>query len=181
MIEAIETPIEGLILLKHKIFYDERGWFLEAYNSKALSDLGINANFVQDNISESARNVLRGLHFQNPPASQGKLVRVLKGSAFDVAVDIRKNSPTYGKYFSVELTAENGMALWIPEGFAHGFLSLEDKTIFYYKCTSNYSKTHEDSILYDDPSLNIDWPVNATIMSSKDKDAQSFKSFKSLF
>jgi dTDP-4-dehydrorhamnose 3,5-epimerase len=181
MIETIETPIEGLVLLKQKVFVDERGWFSEAYNSEELEKLGINARFVQDNVSQSSKDVLRGLHFQNPPAAQGKLVRVLKGAAFDVAVDIRKDSSTYGKHFSVELTSENGLALWIPEGFAHGFLSLEDQTIFFYKCTAFYSKAHEDSIFYADTSLNIDWPSMQPRLSPKDKDAQSFKSFKSLF
>jgi dTDP-4-dehydrorhamnose 3,5-epimerase len=178
---VIKTNIEGLLVIENKIYSDKRGFFLEAYNKKTYQENGLFMDFVQDNVSKSSKHVLRGLHFQNPPFAQGKLVWVLQGAVIDVAVDIRKDSPTYGKYFSVELTASNGKALWIPEGFAHGFLSLENDTIFSYKCTNYYNNKSEDSILYNDASLNINWGVSNPIISDKDITAGTFSSFVSQF
>ena len=132
---SIKTPIKDLLILEPKVFEDDRGYFFESFNKKKLEDLGINVEFVQDNQSLSNKNVLRGLHFQVPPFAQGKLVRVIKGSVLDVAVDIRKESETYGQYFSVILSEQNKKMFWIPPGFAHGFLTLEDQTIFSYKCS----------------------------------------------
>jgi dTDP-4-dehydrorhamnose 3,5-epimerase len=176
-----ETGINGLLLIEQRKFVDDRGYFTEAYNKKAFDGLGINADFVQDNISVSSKGVLRGLHFQNPPYSQGKLVRVLKGAALDVVVDIRRTSETYGKVYSVVLSSEENNLLWIPEGFAHGFLSLEDDTIFSYKCTNYYSKASEDAILWNDPHLNIDWGIADPVLSEKDNEAQLFRDLNSLF
>ncbi len=179
--EVLKTNIEGLLLIEQKVFSDERGYFLEAYNKRTFEKNGLLMNFVQDNVSKSSKHVLRGLHFQNPPFAQGKLVSVLQGAVLDVAVDIRKNSATYGKHFSVELTESNGKSLWIPEGFAHGFLSLQDETIFSYKCTNYYSKESEGSILFNDKHLNINWGVSDPIISDKDKKANGFPSFHSMF
>jgi dTDP-4-dehydrorhamnose 3,5-epimerase len=138
-------------------------------------------NFSQDNVSISKKNVLRGLHFQKPPKSQGKLVQVIKGSVLDVAVDIRLHSPTYGQHYKVELNDKNRLQLWIPEGFAHGFVALENNTIFSYKCTSAYSKSHEMDLRWNDPLLNIDWGVSSPLLSDKDEMATSFENFNSPF
>ena len=139
--------------------------------------MGLNSNFVQDNESKSQKNVLRGLHFQKPPFAQAKLVRVIKGAVLDVAVDIRKDSPTYGEWESVELTEENKLMYWIPAGFAHGFLTLKDDTIFSYKCTNVYNKESEGSIKWDDSILNINWNIQNPIISEKDKKSPSFNGF----
>jgi dTDP-4-dehydrorhamnose 3,5-epimerase len=179
--EIINTEINGLLIIKPKVFEDDRGYFFESYNKNAFSNLGINVNFVQDNQSLSGKNVLRGLHFQNTPFAQAKLVRVIKGSVLDVAVDIRKNSPTYGKHVSIEMTEKNKTMFYIPEGFAHGFLTLEDETIFSYKCTNFYNKESEGCILWNDPVLNINWNVHNPIISDKDKVGTLFKDFKSNF
>lgn len=179
--EIINTEINGLLIIKPKVFEDDRGYFFESYNQNVFSNLGINVNFVQDNQSLSGKNVLRGLHFQNTPFAQAKLVRVIKGSVLDVAVDIRKNSPTYGKHLSIELTEKNKTMFYIPEGFAHGFLTLEDETIFSYKCTNFYNKESEGCILWNDPVLNINWNVNHPIISDKDKVGTLFKDFNSNF
>jgi dTDP-4-dehydrorhamnose 3,5-epimerase len=176
-----QTSIEGLLLIENKIFADQRGFFLEAYNKQTYKNNGLFMDFVQDNVSKSSKNVLRGLHFQNPPFAQGKLVWVLQGAVLDVAVDVRKNSATYGKHIAVELTESNGMALWIPEGFAHGFLSLADDTIFSYKCTNYYNNAAEGSILYNDPVLNINWGCANPIISEKDMKASEFSTFQSMF
>ncbi|MGE0568254.1 MAG: dTDP-4-dehydrorhamnose 3,5-epimerase, partial [Bacteroidia bacterium] len=143
-----ETFIKDLLVVKPRVFEDARGYFFESYNQKQFEELGLNLNFVQDNQSLSQKGVLRGLHFQNPPHAQGKLVRVIKGAVYDVAVDIRKNSSTYGKYFGLELTEKNKTMMYIPEGFAHGFLTLENDTIFSYKCTNYYNKPSEGCILW---------------------------------
>lgn len=179
--EIVKTEIKDLLIIKPKVFEDERGHFFESYNQSIFANLGINVNFVQDNQSLSGKNVLRGLHFQNPPFAQGKLVRVIKGSVLDIAVDIRKNSPTYGKHISIELSEKNKTMFYIPEGFAHGFLTLEDNTIFSYKCTNFYNKESEGCILWNDPELNINWNVNNPIISDKDKVGTLFKDFKSNF
>ena len=138
--EIIKTPLEGLLIVKPDVFEDDRGYFFESYNRNAFLAQGIAVDFVQDNESRSKKGVLRGLHFQNPPHAQGKLVRVMRGSVLDVAVDIRKKSPTYGKWSSIMLSGQNKWMYWIPAGFAHGFLTLEDDTIFFYKCTQGYNK-----------------------------------------
>lgn len=179
--EVIETGIKGLLELKPRVFGDDRGYFYESYNKEAFAKLGIDYEFVQDNQSFSAKNVLRGLHFQNPPYEQGKLVRVVEGAVLDVAVDIRKGSPTYGQHHSVKLTGEEKNMFWIPPGFAHGFLTLEDNTIFSYKCTGFYNKDSEGSVLWNDPSLGIDWGVEAPILSEKDLEARPLSELQSKF
>ena len=175
--EKITVGIEGLLLFNPKIFKDERGEFFETYNYEKYASQLPNVNFVQDNLSKSHKNVLRGLHFQLPPFEQGKLVQVIKGSVLDVAVDLRKNSATYGAHFSVELNDTNKLQFWIPPGFAHGFLSLEDDTIFTYKCTNNYSPAHEKTLLWNDPQLTINWGEIKPIVSLKDLQGVPFNSF----
>lgn len=179
--EIIKTAIQDLVIIKPRVFEDDRGYFFESYNYGNFSKQGLDLTFVQDNESKSQKNVLRGLHFQSPPFDQGKLVRVIRGSVLDVAVDIRKNSPTYGKWESVELTADNKVMYWVPPGFAHGFVTLEDDTIFAYKCTNVYDKDSEGSILWNDKDLNIDWGVENPILSDKDQVGPSFKDFISPF
>jgi len=179
--EKITVGIEGLLLFNPKVFKDERGEFFETYNNEKYASQLPHINFVQDNLSKSHKNVLRGLHFQLPPFDQGKLVQVIKGRALDVAVDIRKNSKTYGHYFSVELSEINKIQFWIPPGFAHGFLSLENDTLFAYKCTNNYSPGHEKTILWNDSQLAIDWKETQPIVSSKDAQGIHFSDFNSPF
>ena len=164
----ITTPIEGLVVIEPKIYHDERGYFFESFNQQEIEKYGIKNNFVQDNQSLSKKGVLRGLHFQNPPFEQGKLIRVVRGAVLDVTVDIRKSSPTFGKHFSIELNDKNNKLLWVPPGFAHGFLALEDHTIFLYKCTALYNKTAESGLLYNDPALNINWGEINPLLSEKD-------------
>ena len=175
--EKITVGIEGLLLFNPKVFKDERGEFFETYNYEKYASQSPNVNFVQDNLSKSHKNVLRGLHFQLPPFEQGKLVQVIKGSVLDVAVDLRKNSATYGAHFSVELNDTNKLQFWIPPGFAHGFLSLEDDTLFAYKCTNNYSPGHEKTLLWNDPQLTINWGEIQPIVSLKDLQGVPFNSF----
>jgi len=159
MVKVIEEALGGVKLLEPRVFGDERGFFMESWNAKVFADIGIDAPFVQDNHSLSARHILRGLHYQiNQP--QGKLVRVTSGRVFDVAVDLRKSSPTFGQSFSAELSADNKHMLWVPPGFAHGFLSLEDGTEFLYKCTDYYAPEFERSLLWNDPELGIEWPLD---------------------
>lgn len=180
--EIITTKIPDLLIIKPTVFKDDRGYFFESYNKEFFLSKGIDQNFVQDNESKSNKGVLRGLHFQRPPFSQGKLVRVVKGAVLDVAVDLRKSSPTYGQWESIELTEENKFMYWIPAGFAHGFITLEDNTVFFYKCTNVYNKSSEGSILWNDPDLNIDWgAINQPILSDKDKVGPFFKDFISPF
>lgn len=179
--EVIKTNIPDLYIIKPKVFEDHRGYFFESYNKGLFLKNGIDQNFVQDNESKSSKGVLRGLHFQKPPFAQGKLVRVMRGSVLDVAVDIRKNSPTYGRWASVELTQDNKWMYWIPPGFAHGFVTLEDNTVFFYKCTNVYNKESEGSILWNDPDLNIDWQIENPILSEKDKTGPLFNDFISPF
>lgn len=179
--EIIKTEIEGLIIIKPKVFEDDRGYFYESYNKERFREAGIDMEFVQDNQSFSSKGVLRGLHFQNPPYEQGKLVRVITGSVIDIAVDIRKNSHTYGKWVSVELTAENRLMFWIPPGFAHGFVTLEDNTTFFYKCTGLYNKESEGGIIWNDPDLDIDWKIENPSLSEKDKECPLFRDLDSMF
>ncbi len=176
--QIIETGIKDLLIIKPDVFEDERGYFFESYNKEKFKTLGLDLSFVQDNESKSQKNVLRGLHFQRPPFAQGKLVRVVKGAVLDVAVDLRKDSATYGQWESVELSEENKLMYWIPEGFAHGFLTLRDDTVFTYKCTNVYNRESEGSIRWNDPDLNINWKLLAApILSAKDKEAPYFKDF----
>lgn len=179
--EVIETKIKGLLIIKPKVFADERGYFFESYNETTFKQKGINANFVQDNQSLSNTGVLRGLHFQAPPYDQGKLVRVINGAVLDIAVDIRKNSPTYGEHVSIELNEENKTMFYIPSGFAHGFLTLRDGTIFSYKCTNIYNKESEGTVLWNDTDLNINWNISNPILSEKDLTGTPFKYFTSPF
>lgn len=179
--ELINTPLKDLVVLQPKVFADERGYFFESYSKAAFEKLGLTLNFVQDNQSLSGKGVLRGLHFQNNPFAQGKLVRVITGAVYDVAVDIRKNSPTYGKWFGIELTEENKTMMYIPEGFAHGFVTLKDQTIFSYKCTNVYNKASEDCLLWSDTDLRIDWKISDPILSEKDLLGKKFREFESLF
>ena len=179
--EIIETKINGLFIIQPKVFEDARGYFFESYNESVFKQFGINVNFVQDNQSLSGAGVLRGLHFQAPPFSQGKLVRVITGAVLDVAVDIRKNSPTYGQHVSVELSEENKTMFYIPSGFAHGFLTLRDNTVFSYKCTQVYNKASEGCVLWNDLDLNIQWNVTNPILSEKDIQGTPFTSFVSPF
>ena len=179
--EIIKTYISDLLIIKPNLFNDNRGYFYESYNKKLFFDNLINIEFVQDNESKSQKGVLRGLHFQNSPFAQAKLVRVIKGKVIDVAVDIRKNSPTYGKHFSIELSEENKTMFLIPAGFAHGFATLEDNTIFSYKCSEFYNKDSEDCIIWNDSTLKIDWKIENPIISEKDNKGKQFKDFISLF
>jgi dTDP-4-dehydrorhamnose 3,5-epimerase len=179
--EIFSLQIPDIKVIHPRIFKDERGYFFESYSRENLSAQGIEADFVQDNQSFSIKNVLRGLHFQNPPYAQGKLVRVIKGAVLDVAVDIRKNSPYYGKWVSQVISAENNLMMWIPQGFAHGFLTLEDENIFYYKCTNYYNSNSEGILLWNDATLAIDWGVSSPVVSNRDSQARCFKDFNSLF
>ena len=179
--QITKTKIPGLLIVKPQVFDDTRGYFFESYNLQKFSNAGIPVNFVQDNESKSQKGVLRGLHFQNPPYTQGKLVRVIKGSVLDVAVDLRVGSPTYGQWDSVILSEKNKLMYWIPEGMAHGFLTLEDDTIFFYKCTNLYNKESEGSVRWNDPDLNIDWGIKNPILSEKDNLVPYFKDLNNKF
>jgi dTDP-4-dehydrorhamnose 3,5-epimerase len=175
------TPIADIQIIEPQVFSDARGYFFESYQKEKFKKSGIEAEFIQDNESLSQKNTVRGLHFQAPPFAQGKLVRVIQGRVYDVCVDIRKNSPTYGKHFGIELSAQNHLMLWIPVGFAHGFSVLEDNTIFVYKCTEVYHKESEGGILWNDATLNIDWKVSEPIVSEKDRNLPTFNTFISPF
>ena len=179
--EVIETKIKDLLIIKPKVFADARGYFFESYTEAVFKKNGISANFIQDNQSLSNAGVLRGLHFQSPPFAQGKLVRVITGAVLDVAVDIRKNSATYGENITIELTEENKTMFYIPPGFAHGFLTLRDNTIFSYKCTNLYNKESEGTVLWNDTDLNINWNITNPILSDKDLAGTPFKNFTSPF
>jgi dTDP-4-dehydrorhamnose 3,5-epimerase len=169
--------ISGLVVIEPKVFEDARGYFYESYNQKSFESVGITNHFVQDNQSKSNKGVLRGLHYQLEPFAQAKLVRVISGSVYDVAVDIRKGSPTFGQWFGEVLSAENKKQMFIPRGFAHGFLVLEDNTEFFYKCDNFYSKEHDRGIKFDDPAIGINWnfPIIDLILSDKDKNALLLK------
>lgn len=171
------TDIQGLLIFEPKVFEDSRGYFFEAYNEQTFSEAGINFKFVQDNQSKSSYGVIRGLHYQLHPHAQTKLIRVLEGNILDVAVDIRKNSPTFGRHFSIELSAENKKQFLIPAGFAHGFSVLSATAVVLYKCDTFYSKENEGGIRYDDAALNIDWRIQKgnEIVSNKDLQLPSFE------
>lgn len=168
--EFIQTAIPEVILIKPKVFGDERGFFMESYKKSLFHANGITADFTQDNHSKSSKGVLRGLHYQLDPKAQGKLVRCVSGAVFDVAVDIRKGSPTFGKWIGCELSEENKQMLWIPEGFAHGFVTLKDNTEFLYKATGEYAPECDRGIKFDDPAIGIEWPqLDGLLLSEKDK------------
>jgi len=175
--ELISTNIEGLTLIKPTVFGDIRGHFFETYNKKVSELLRENEEFVQDNQSMSHKNVLRGLHIQLEPHTQGKLVRAITGSVLDVVVDARKNSPSFGNHYTVELNAENNYLLYVPAGCLHGFTTLQDNTIFTYKCTQFYNKASEVTVMWNDPALNIDWQCNEPIVSEKDTIGITFEEY----
>jgi dTDP-4-dehydrorhamnose 3,5-epimerase len=181
--KIIKTSIEGLLIIEPRIFNDDRGYFYESYNKSKFTEAGIAVDFVQDNQSFSHKGAVRGLHGQADPFAQGKLVRVINGSVLDVAVDIRKGSPTYGEHFSIELSADNKRMFWIPAGFLHGFATLEDNTIFTYKVNNYYDKASEIGVIWNDPTLAIDWSLAPAdvLLSPKDELLPDFKSFNSPF
>ena len=176
-----KSPLNGLIVIYPDVIRDDRGYFFESYSKKRYDEICGECEFVQDNVSESVKDTVRGLHYQIGDFAQGKLCKVLLGKVMDVAVDIRFGSPTFGKYFSVELSDENNAQLWIPPGFAHGFSVLSGKAVFHYKCTNYYSKAYERSIRFNDPSLNIEWHVKNPIVSSKDLSAPLFSQVEKIF
>ena len=167
---VVETSIPDLLIVEPTVFGDDRGFFMESWNAATFREAGLDLQFVQDNHSRSAKGVLRGLHFQNPNP-QGKLVRVTAGRAWDVAVDLRRSSPTFGKWEGIELSAVNKRIFWVPPGFAHGFVALEDGTDFLYKCTGLYEPKHEHSLLWNDPAIGIEWPLEGIEpqLSAKDE------------
>ena len=180
--EILETTLKDAYLIKPQVFQDERGFFMETYSEQKFREAGIEADFVQDNHSMSVtKGVLRGLHFQLGEAVQAKLVRVTRGAAYDVIVDLRKDSPTFGKWEAFELTAQNFWILYVPRGFAHGFCTLEDYTEFQYKCDNFYAPDQESGIIWNDPDLKIYWPIEKPILSDKDKKLSLFKDINSPF
>jgi dTDP-4-dehydrorhamnose 3,5-epimerase len=180
--KKIETPIKELYIIEPQVFGDNRGFFMEFWNKRNFEEIGLNMEFVQDNHSKSRKGVLRGLHFQTKN-SQGKLVRCIKGKVYDVAVDLRKGSKTFGKYFGIELTEENKKMFYIPEGFAHGFLALTEEVEFLYKATNYYTPEYESGIIWNDKDINIDWPLEKygikedLLLSEKDRKLQTFKEY----
>jgi len=178
----IETPIPDVKIFEPKVFADERGYFFEAYNANVFRESGIETQFVQDNQARSTFGVLRGLHYQVEPFAQAKMVRVIHGEVLDVAVDIREGSPTYGKWYSIRLSAENKRQLFVPRGFAHGYVVLSETAEFFYKCDNFYSKAHEGGIRWDDPVLEIDWEIAAeeVILSEKDRALPDFGDHRKL-
>ena len=169
--EVIKTGIEGVVIIEPRIFKDDRGYFYESFSQREFEEKVCRTVFVQDNQSKSSYGVLRGLHFQKPPYAQSKLVRCIKGTVLDVAVDIRKGSPTFGKYVAVELSEDNHRQFFIPRGFAHGFAVLSDEAVFQYKCDNFYNKESEGAVAWDDPELCIDWkvPADKVLLSEKDR------------
>ena len=176
-----KTEFKGLLIIQPDVYTDDRGYFTEWYNQKTFKDILPPESFVQDNESLSRKHVLRGLHFQHPPYAQAKLLRVIHGSILDVVVDLRKEEPTFGKHFSYTLTSESKELLFIPEGFAHGFLSLEDQTLIQYKCSDFYQKSAEDALRWNDPDLKINWEIDSPLLSEKDQNANLFRNFESPF
>lgn len=181
--EVIKTDIEGVVIIEPRIFRDDRGYFFESFSQREFQEKVCNTVFVQDNESKSSYGVLRGLHFQKPPYAQSKLVRVIKGAVLDVAVDIRKDSPTFGQHVAVELTEDNHRQFFIPRGFAHGFSVLTDEVIFQYKCDNFYAPQSEGALAWDDPDLGIDWrlPAEKVILSEKDRHHSRLKDADWLF
>ncbi len=179
---AEKLKLDGVILLHPDVFGDNRGWFKETYSKQKMEACGITAEFVQDNHSYSkSKGIIRGLHFQNPPFAQAKIVRCTRGRIMDVAVDLRKDSPNYKKWISVELSADNHCELFIPKGFAHGFVSLEDEIELEYKVDAPYSKEHDRSIRYDDPEIGVEWGISDPILSEKDRNAPFLKDSDCMF
>ena len=170
----VKTDLKDVLIIEPKVFGDDRGFFMEVYNEAAFREFGLDLNFVQDNHSKSQKAVLRGLHFQKQ-YPQGKLIRVIAGNVLDVAVDLRKSSPTYGKWAKFEISAENKKMLWVPKGFAHAFLTLTDDVEFLYKCTDLYKPEDEGGIIWNDPDLNIDWGIDNPSLSEKDQNWPKFK------
>lgn len=166
------TEIAEVLLIENDVFGDARGYFFESYSARRYAELGLSATFVQDNVSRSAKGILRGLHMQSPPSSQGKLVSALVGEVYDVAVDVRVGSPTYGKHVGRLLSAENKLQMYVPPGFAHGFCVTSEEAIFTYKCTTYYDPKADLSIAYNDPALGIDWPIKEPMLSKKDAEAK---------
>lgn len=181
--EVIKTDIEGVVIIEPRIFRDDRGYFYESFSQREFEEKVCRTTFVQDNQSKSSYGVLRGLHFQKPPYCQSKLVRCIKGAVLDVAVDLRKGSPTFGKHVAVELTEENHRQLFVPRGFAHGFAVLSEEAVFQYKCDNFYNKESEGAIAWNDPALAIDWriPADKALLSEKDKLNKSIKEADFLF
>jgi len=182
-IRKIETSIDGMIVIEPKVFSDERGYFMESYNKEDFAQIGINVDFVQDNESKSKKGVLRGLHFQTK-FPQGKLVRVLQGSVFDVGVDLRENSPTYGQWEGVILSEQNKRMFYVPEGCAHGFLVVSDFAVFTYKCTNLYHPEYDSGIIYNDKDIAVKWPteqIEGIILSDKDKQLKTLRECKAEF
>lgn len=179
--KIISELLNGLKLIQPDVFEDDRGYFYESYSKKKFDGIGIYEKFLQDNVSKSTYRTIRGLHYQTGKSAQGKLCHVLSGKVLDVAVDIRFNSPNFGKYASVELSDENHLFLWIPAGFAHGFSVLSEIAIFHYKCTQLYDKLSERCIIYSDPELNIDWKIPNPVVSEKDKQGVLFNSIDNDF
>lgn len=166
---VIECTIPGPVIIEPRVFGDERGFFMESWNAQGFAAAGLDLTFVQDNHSRSRKGVLRGMHFQNP-GPQGKLVRVVNGAVFDVAVDLRRSSPSFGRWVGVELSAANKRMFWVPQGFAHGFLTLEDDTDFLYKCDAPYAPAQEHSLAWDDPEVGIEWPLDGMDLQISAKD-----------
>ena len=181
--EITKTEIEGAVIIEPRIFKDERGYFYESFSQREFEEKVCRTTFVQDNQSKSSYGVLRGLHFQKPPYCQSKLVRCIKGAVLDVAVDIRKGSPTFGKHVAVELTEENHRQFFVPRGFAHGFAVLSEEAIFQYKCDNYYCKESEGSIAWNDPTLSIDWklPLDKILLSEKDRHNKNIDAAEYLF
>ena len=181
--EIIKTEIDGVVIIEPRIFKDDRGYFYESFSQREFEEKVCRTTFVQDNQSKSSYGVLRGLHFQKPPYSQSKLVRCIKGAVLDVAVDIRKGSPTFGKYVAVELTEDNHRQFFVPRGFAHGFAVLSEEAIFQYKCDNFYNKESEGAVAWNDPQLAIDWriPADKVLLSDKDKQSKNIADADYLF
>lgn len=177
--EVIQTAIPGVILFQPKVHGDARGFFMELFHAERYAAAGVPTNFVQDNLSRSAKGILRGLHFQNPKG-QGKLVQVVAGTVFDVAVDVRNGSPHFGKWVGYELSAENRRQMWVPAGFAHGFCVLSESADFLYKCTELYAPQNEQSVLWNDPEIGITWPLQEPLLSKKDAAAPRLKDMSNL-
>ncbi|MDC0415215.1 dTDP-4-dehydrorhamnose 3,5-epimerase [Gammaproteobacteria bacterium] len=178
----VEKKLDGVIVLEPKIFSDDRGYFFESYNKKVFDEIiGNNINFVQDNQSVSTKGVLRGIHYQTDPKAQGKLVRVIQGEIFDVAVDLRKDSKTFGNWISQVISSKNNLQMWIPKGFGHAFFTISDEAIVSYKVDEYYSKDNEKSIRYDDKTLDIQWPPGEVLLSKKDSKGNPFIGNSSLF
>mgnify|MGYP006268324063 CR=1 FL=1 len=179
--EVQELSLPGLLLIRPDVYGDDRGHFMESYHRERLRDYGLDEDFVQDNESLSRQGTVRGLHFQAPPHAQGKLIRVPQGRVWDVALDVRAGSPTYGQWHGVELSGSNFLQLYVPPGMAHGFAVLEPRTLFQYKCSAYYYQAAEGGVRWDDPDLAIEWPIENPIISEKDRQQPFFREFQSPF